>query len=305
MFLTDLSKETYGAILSSGKPLGICLYGLAAYMHQVKLNVNFPIFNSPEEMVRALAFQRNYYAKKRESQVATPALIDTAAAGKWLEGRDGNTGEDSLELLKICGIPVAESGVAKSAGEAVKIADGFGYPVVMKVVSPDALHKTDAGGVMVGVKGSEEAKRAFETIQKNLVNYKKDARFEGVRVQRMIGDGHDMFIGGKYDISFGPVVVFGFGGIFVEVFGDVSSAVCPVAEADVRRKLAKLKSFTMLKGFRGMPPADIDGYTDAIVRVSHLLAAFPGIKELDVNPLRLLSDGSGICALDARMRVER
>ena len=120
----------------------------------------------------------------------------------------------------------------------------------------------------------------------------------------MIGDGHDMFIGGKFDTSFGPVVFFGYGGIYVEVFGDVSSAVCPVAEADVRRKLARLMSFTMLKGFRGMPPADIDGYTDAIVRISHLLAAFPGIRELDVNPLRLLSDGSGICALDARMRVE-
>ena len=118
MFHTDLSKEANGTMLSSGKPLGICLFGLAGYMHQVKQSMNFPIFNSPEEMVRALAFQRNYHAKKREKLIATPALIDTAAAKAWLDGRNGSTGEDSLELLKICGLPVAESRVAKSAGEA-------------------------------------------------------------------------------------------------------------------------------------------------------------------------------------------
>ncbi len=305
MFLTDLSKETYGAILSSGKPLGVCLYGLAGYMHQVKQNVNFPIFNSPEEMVRALAFQRDYHAKKREAAVDSPEIIDVAAAKGWLGKRGDIIGEEALELLKICGLSVAESRVAKSADEAAKFAGEFGFPVVMKVVSPDALHKTDAGGVMVGVKDADGAKRAFETIRKNLENYKKGARFEGVRVQRMLGDGHDMFIGGKFDISFGPVVVFGFGGIFVEVFGDVASAVCPVSRDDARRKLERLKSYRMLKGFRGMPPADVDGYVDAIVRVSRLLAACPEIKELDVNPLRLLADGSGICALDARMRVER
>lgn len=305
MFLTDLSKETYGAILSSGKPLGICLYGLSSYMHQVKENVNFPIFNNPEEMVRAMAFQRNYYAKKREKHGVSAAFPEAGAAKAWLGKQEEIIGEDSLELLKLCGLPVAESRVAKSADEAVKFAGELGFPVVMKVVSPDALHKTDAGGVMVGVKGADEAKRAFETIRKNLDNYRKGARFDGVRVQKMLGDGHDMFIGGKFDISFGPVVVFGYGGIFVEVFGDVASAVCPVSVEDVRRKLTRLKSYKMLKGFRGMPPADIEGFAHAIVRVSQLLAACPEIKELDVNPLRLLADGSGICALDARMRVAR
>jgi len=155
------------------------------------------------------------------------------------------------------------------------------------------------------VKDADGVKHAFETIKENLENYKKGARFEGVRVQKMAGEGHDMFIGGKYDVSFGPVVVFGFGGIFVEVFGDVASAVCPVGHDDVRRKLARLKSYKMLNGFRGMPPADVEGYVDAIVRVSRLLAAFPEIRELDVNPLRLLADGSGTCALDARMRIEK
>ncbi len=175
----------------------------------------------------------------------------------------------------------------------------------MKVVSPDAIHKTEAGGVIAGVYGDDEVKYAFGTIRNNLENYKKSARLEGVRVQKMAGDGYDMFIGGKYDFSFGPVVVFGFGGIYVEIFSDVSSAVCPVSASDVRRKLETLKSYKMLKGTRGKPPADIDGYVDAIVRVSRLLAAFPEIRELDVNPLRLLSDGSDIMALDARMRVEK
>ncbi len=122
MFLTDLSKETYGAILSSGKPLGICLYGLSGYMHQIKQNVNFPIFNSPEEMVRALAFQRDYHARKHLQSSESPdqEIIDLPTARKWIDSHPGITGEDSLELLKLCGIPVAESGVASDEAAAAR-----------------------------------------------------------------------------------------------------------------------------------------------------------------------------------------
>ncbi len=305
MFLSDLSKETYGAILSSGKPLGICLYGLSAYMHQVKQNVNFPIFNNPEEMVRALAFQRDYYARREIiNTLGTQEKFEDNQVAQWIASHPGIIGEDALELLSLCGIPSAKSTVVHSEKEAATCAAQIGFPVVMKVVSPDAIHKTEAGGVLIGIDSTDAAEKGFLAIRENLHSYKKDARFEGVRIQKMAGDGYDMFIGGKFDRSFGPVVLFGFGGIFVEIFEDVACMLCPAHEDDVRKKLMRLKSFKMLKGARGKVAADVDAFVQSIVRVSKLLAAFPQIQELDINPFRLLADGSGAISLDARMRVE-
>ncbi|HEX2966544.1 MAG TPA: acetate--CoA ligase family protein [Syntrophorhabdaceae bacterium] len=307
MFLTDLSKETYGSILSSGKPLGVCLYGLSGYLHTVKEHTNYPIFNNPEEMVRALAFQRNWYRKMCSAEKMSPVgtYSEKADLRTWLREKPSVVGEAALELLHIAGIPSAMAVSAGTEDEAARVANVTGFPVVMKILSPDALHKTDAGGVLLGLKDEDAARKAFGSIRKNLTAYRKDARFEGVTIQRMADDGYDMFIGGKFDASFGPTIVFGFGGIYVEVFKDVCTCLCPAQPDLVRKKIESLKSFKILKGARGMKPADVNGYIDAIVRVSWLMAEFPEIKELDINPLRLFNDGSGVCALDARMRIEK
>ena len=307
MFLTDLSKETYGSILSSGKPLGVCLYGLSGYLHRVKAHSNFPIFNNPEEMVRALSFQRDWHARRhivQEEPSANPCF-DKEDLRKWIYAHGEVVGEESLELLSLSGVPAVLSAVARDEEEAVRLAKEMGYPVVMKVVSPDALHKTDAGGVVVGVGDEDGVKRCFSRIRQNLEAYKKGARFEGIRIQKMAGEGHDMFIGGKFDKSFGPAVVFGFGGVYVEVFKDVRTCLCPADPRSVRKKVESLKSYAILKGARGMKAADIEGYVDAIVKVSWILAESPEIKEMDINPLRLLKDGSGVLALDARMVAEK
>jgi acetate---CoA ligase (ADP-forming) len=307
LFLTDLSKETYGSILSSGKPLGVCLYGLSGYLHKVKEYSNYPIFNNPEEMVRALCFQKDWHARRHIDQEIPSAnpYFNKEDLQKWIDSQGDVIGDDALELLRISGIPIALSATARDEKEAVEAANKTGYPVVMKVVSPDALHKTDAGGVVVGVKDEDEIRRFFSQIRENLEAYKKSARFEGVRIQAMAGEGHDMFIGGKFDKSFGSVVVFGFGGIYVEVFKDIQACLCPADAYLVKKKIESLKSYAILKGARGMEPADIDGYVDSIVKISWILAEFPEIKEMDVNPLRLLKDGSGVCALDARMVIDR
>ncbi len=174
----------------------------------------------------------------------------------------------------------------------------------MKVVSPDALHKSDAGGVIVGIDNDEDAKNAFNSIKKSLSDYNKSARFEGVRVMDMAPDGYDMFIGGKYDESFGQVIFYGMGGIFIEVFADVANSMCPVSLEVVLKKLKKLKSYKLLEGARGGKKGDIDALADIIVRTSHLLAEYPQIRELDLNPVRVLPEGKGALVLDARMRVE-
>jgi acyl-CoA synthetase (NDP forming) len=148
-------------------------------------------------------------------------------------------------------------------------------------------------------------RKGLSQIRENLEAYKKGARFEGIRIQKMAVEGYDMFIGGKFDQSFGPVVVFGFGGIYVEVFKDVGSCLCPADAHSVRKKIESLKSYAILRGTRGMKPADVDGYVDSIVIVSWILAEFSEIKEMDINPIRLLKDGSGLYALDARIVMEK
>ena len=306
MFHTDVSKEATGTMLSSGKPLGACIFGLSATISVMKKNINFPIFDSFEDMMNALKKQSDFHTRKQREpkDYAAPAGRDEAAAAKWLASHRGDTGEESLDLLARYGIRAAESSVAAGPDEAAAIAAKLGFPVVMKVVSPDALHKSEAGGVIVGVTDAAGAKKGFETIRDNLAAYKKGARLQGVRVMKMAGPGHDMFIGGKMDASFGPVVFFGYGGIYIEVFRDVKLLLCPAGREEIAEKAAQLKSYKILQGARGGRTADIDAYVDMILRVSHLMARFPEIRELDLNPVRVLADGSGALALDARVRVE-
>ncbi len=305
MFLTDLSKEAWGTILSSGKPLGVCLFGPSRMILQTKRTVNFPVFNSAEEMVRAMASQMRFYERLSKPSVENPLPkgIHTRTAQQWIRDKAGDFGEESMALLHAFGIPVARSFVAQDPDQAVVLAKKAGFPVVMKVVSPDAIHKSDMGGVILGIKGPQQVRQAFLKIRKNLHSYKKKARFEGIRISAMARDGSDMFIGAKHDPSFGPVVFFGMGGVFIELFRDVMSVLCPAGTSEVREKLERLRSVALLRGYRGSAPADIDAFVDAVVRVSHLMHTCPRIEELDINPIRVFPKGCGVLALDARMRI--
>ncbi len=207
----------------------------------------------------------------------------------------------AVKLMEKYTIFYPEHGVVKTAREAIFLADKIGYPVVMKVVSPDALHKSDAGGVKVGVKNQEDVQKAFVQIRENLEAYQQGARFHGVRMQQMADDGYDMFIGGKQDDAFGPVVFFGMGGIFVELYKDTANSVCPATHKEIDSRLKSLKAFSLLKGMRGKEPGDVAIFVDTVVRVSHMLHAFPQIEELDINPMRVFVKGA--MALDARMRI--
>ena len=306
MFLSDLSKEAWGSILSAGKPLGVCLFGPTRVIQQSKRYVEFPIFNSPEEMVKALAVQMKYHRRKASAQApysyAPPEGVDRQAAGLWLAGKNGDYGEETLELLGSYGMKTAPSAVATSGKEAAARAGKLGFPVVMKVISPDALHKSEAGGVLLGLKTRQEVAEGFDTIRQNLLDYKKEARFEGVRIQKMADEGYDMFIGGRQDPSFGPVIFFGMGGIYIEAFRDVANVICPAGSESVDNRLRELKAAKVLEGMRGKAPGDVDAFIDLVVRTSHLLADHPGIEELDINPVRVFTAGNGATALDARIR---
>jgi len=307
MFLADLSKETWGSILSAGKPLGVCLFGPSKVIQQSKRYVEFPIFNSPEEMIHSLSVQMKYHERKRIEQnrdkVVRPNDIDDEAAKKWMQNKQGDYGEEALELLNAYGINTTASTTAVTEEEAAKKAEEIGYPVVMKVISPDALHKSDAGGVLLGISNAESAAAGFNTIRQNLHDFNPEALFCGVRIQEMATDGYDMFIGGRQDPSFGPVVFFGMGGIYVEALRDIANAICPVRPESVEERLNRLQSTSILTGLRGKKAADRKAFVDLVVRTSHLLTDFPSIKELDINPARVFPGGSGAMALDVRMRL--
>jgi len=306
MFHTDLSKEAIGSILSSGKPLAICLIGPGNTTLRIKKNLSIPVFNSPDEAMFALKKQQLYHTRKSASprQCAIPGDFDFQGIKTFLANLKGDVGEESLEMIRCCGIPVAASVVAKTEAEAVSAAEMLGYPVVLKVVSPDALHKSDIGGVLVDIFDEEAVTRGFKTIQANLSTCCTGARFDGIRVMEMAPDGYDMYIGGHFDESFGPVAFFGYGGIYVELFGDIQSILCPSEKKEISEKMSKLQSYPLLEGARGKGVGNSAAFIDAVEKVSHLLANFREIKELDINPLRILADGSGVIALDARLRKE-
>jgi Acyl-CoA synthetase (NDP forming) len=306
MFRTDLSKEVTGTLLSSGKPLAVCLFGLSSTISRIKQNLNFPIFDNVPEMMIALKKQSEYYAKKEQGTppYKLPSGVNIEAAKTWITNHTGVQGEESLVLLESFGITVATSSVARTVDDACACAERIGYPVVMKVVSADAVHKSEAGGVVLGIENATAVREAFGQIKNNLYRYKNGAVFQGVRVMKQAGDGYDMFVGGYYDNSFGPIAFFGYGGIYVEVFNDTANVLCPATAVEIENKVRQLKSYRILTGIRGKPAGNIAGYIDIIERVSHLLHQFPQIKELDINPVRVLADGSGAVALDTRLQIE-
>src|ERR1043165_4118007 len=213
-------------------------------------------------------------------QDAVRKVLDAVKADK----RTSLTAPEGKLVCDAYGIPVPKEGVAKSAADAAKLASGMGFPVVMKIVSPDILHKTEAGGVVVGVKTAEDAQKTYDTILANAKKYKADAKIEGVQVQQMLGGGTEVIVGSITDGSFGKLVAFGLGGVLVEVLKDITFRLAPATREDALSMLDGIKAAEMLKGVRGSDPVDRDALATLIVQVSQLVSDFPEIAEMDLNP---------------------
>jgi acyl-CoA synthetase (NDP forming) len=193
--------------------------------------------------------------------------------------------------------------LAKSAEEAVKIADGIGYPVVMKIMSEDIVHKYDVEGVELNIRSQEEVEKVYEGIITRVKRNAPDARIEGIFVTHQIPRGEEVILGIKRDPVFGPVIMFGMGGIYVEVFEDVSFGVAPLDEKATEKMMERIKAYPLLKGFRGRKPRDLKVLKDTIMRLSQLAVDCPQIKELDINPLILLEEGQGAYVADAKLML--
>ena len=217
------------------------------------------------------------------------------------EGRDALTAPEGKLICDAYGINVPKEGVASSAADASKMASSMGFPVVMKIVSPDILHKTEAGGVVVGVKSAEEATSAYEQIIANAKKYKADAKIIGVQVQQMIKGGTEVLVGTMSDDSFGKLVAFGMGGVLVEVLKDVTFRLAPATQQDAESMLDGIQAAEILKGVRGAKGVDREALTSLIVRVSQLVTDFPEIAEMDLNPV--FASPEGAIAADVRIVV--
>ncbi len=217
------------------------------------------------------------------------------------EGRTALTAPEGKLVCEAYGIPVPKEGVAKSAAEAATIATGMGFPVVLKIVSPEILHKTEAGGVLVGVKSADEAQKGYDTIIANAKKYNAKATILGVQVQQMLAGGQEVIIGAVTDPVFGKLVAFGLGGVLVEVLKDITFRLAPATKDDALSMLDGIAAAQILKGVRGGDPVNRDALATMIQGVSQLIADNPEIAEMDLNPVFATKDGA--IAADVRIVV--
>jgi acetyltransferase len=270
-----------------------------------------PHYILPESMCSAFQAVHHFHEVVRTSVHEAVVLkdIQETEARKLMDrviqnGRTFIPEVETIEILKTYGLPVPEGNLAGSVEEAVKIADRIGYPVVMKVVSDQVLHKSEVKGVELNIGSAGEARDAYARIQDNVRAAMPDATIKGIYVIQMIKGSEEVILGIKRDPAFGPVLMFGLGGIYVEIFRDISFGVAPLGYEEARTMIEKTRAYKILKGTRGRAPRDIDKIVDALIRLGQLATDYPQIQELDINPLFVLDEGQGTVIGDARMLLK-
>lgn len=218
------------------------------------------------------------------------------------ENRTQLTEIESKEWLKEAGIPVVEAKLARTKKEAMALSKSLGFPVVLKIVSPDIIHKSDSGGVKLNLKNATQVGNAYSDILSSIKKNYPTAKIHGVSVQKMARPGIEIIIGMTKDAQFGPVLMFGLGGVLVEVLKDVAFRIVPLAKRDAREMIREIKGYPLLEGYRGQEPADIEFLENLILKVSDFVEKNPEIKELDLNPIFAYKNGA--VAVDARVILE-
>ena len=218
------------------------------------------------------------------------------------EKRTQLTEIESKELLKEAGIPVVESRLARTKAEAISLSKKMGFPAVLKIVSSDIIHKSDSGGVKLGLANTTQVDKAYSAILSAVKKNHPKAKIAGISVQKMARPGVEVIIGMTKDAQFGPVLMFGLGGILVEVLKDVSFRIVPLTKRDAHEMIREIKGYPLLEGYRGQEPADIPFLEDLMLKVSEFVDKNPEIKELDLNPIFAYKNKA--VAVDARVILE-
>ncbi len=270
---------------------------------------NIPVYDSLDVACKCISVLAQYGSYLRSYHAKTNFVLNWRAkakpeaekiiAGALKEGRTSLLEHEAKELLRLHGAPVTRDKLARSADEAVELATSIQGPVALKIASPDILHKSDAGGVLLNLKGAKAVRQGFETIIKKARNYRPGADIRGVVVSPMAAPGVEVIIGTKIDDQFGPIIMYGLGGIMVEILKDVSFRVLPISRLSARKMIEGTRSASILDGVRGNPPCDKKALINLLLICSDLIEAYPEIKEMDLNPV--IVHQTGLDVVDARI----
>ena len=276
---------------------------------EILANGDVPYYTYAEGSIRALKAMLRFadWVKTPEGDISK-FDVDKEKAGKVFdrvkeEGRTNLLEEEGLEILRAYGFPLPKSILAKTEDEAVEAANKIGYPTVMKIASPQIVHKSDAGGVKVNLSNDEEVRDAFKIIVDNAKKYDDKAEIKGVLIVEMVKGGKEMIIGSKLEPGFGPVVMLGMGGIYVEILKDVTFRLAPFTDQEANDMISSIKTKKLLQGVRGEKPSDVEKLSECIQRLSQLVTDFREIKELDMNPVLVMEKGKGCKILDVRIGI--
>ncbi len=269
-----------------------------------------PCFDFPEKAIKTADAVYRYQrylklpAEKPSDYKVDKKKVDAIFKAVREDNRKVLLPPEAADVARAFGIPAPPCVLAEKADDAVKHAESMGYPVVMKIVSPDILHKTDIGGVVLNVTTPEMVRKAFAEIMEKSRKAHPEAKIYGVSVDKMVPRGREMIIGMSRDPQFGPMVMFGLGGIYVNFLKDVAFRIAPMTPRDAEGIVKDTKSYTLLKGIRGEPPADIKALQETILRTSQLVTVYPEIAEMDINPILVYKEGDGCQALDVKIALK-
>jgi len=272
---------------------------------------NLPDYTSPERAVAALKAMCDYADWLRRPPRVVARFPVNRRRVERIIGRHIKTGAlqvgeaDAKEILAAYGFNVPPGRLATSVEECLDAASKIGYPLAMKIVSPDVIHKSDVGGVRLGLDSDQEVRDAFDLIMLRVRERVPNARITGVYIEKMCPRGREVILGMTRDPQFGPMLMFGLGGIFVEVMKDVTFHIAPITESEAMQMLESTRSFAVLKGVRGQRSVDLDAVANALMRISQLVTDFPEIKEMDINPFIVGEVGTPSIAADARITLSK
>ncbi len=297
---------------SRGKPILAVFMGLddrSAAIQGLRKN-NVPNYNYPEQAAAVLGSMCAYAEMRARIREEPPRFLDVddrlarqLIASVRKEGRVNLTTEESMKLVSMYRIPVPMAALARSREEAARIADSIGYPIVLKIVSPEIVHKTDLGGVVLDIRNREELERNYDLVLQRMSVAMPEATIRGVLVQRMYPSAREVIIGGIRDPQFGPLFMFGLGGIYVNFLRDVSYGLSPLTRTEAIRMIQETKAYALLRGVRGQPPSDIESVVDVMLRLSNLMTSIEDVVEMEINPL--FAYEKGCLAVDVRVTISR
>jgi 4-hydroxybutyryl-CoA synthetase (ADP-forming) len=305
----ELAKTIIKTSKNKGKTMLASLMGLAEGLEnkQILSEGGIPHFMYAEPAIRTLESMYRFSRwLKIKNELVKSYPVDKQKVRDVLsdvkkQGRLNLLEEEGYEVLKAYGFPVPKSVLVNDENDAVNASNVIGYPVVMKISSKDVIHKSDSGGVKIGLKNDTEVKDAFNLILSNIKDRHPNADIKGILVQEMVTKSRETILGSKQDKLFGPLLMFGLGGIYVEILKDVNFRLAPISEPEAKDMVNSIKTIDLLKGARGERPSDLSSIVDCLLRLSQLVVDFPEIEEFDINPLLVLEEGKGSRVVDVRI----